>query len=224
MTFTLLATDTGHGLLGVATASKSLALGRSVPAIDPTVGAVASQAWGNRKLRHHMLAALRNGASPEEAVARVPELDDHHAYRQVAVVDIDGRLAAHTGELTSDWAGHILGTNHIAAGNCLTGPEVLSAMSESYLTAPSKLPETGDPALRMAQRMITALAEGELAGGDARGKESSAIMVAAVSEDLLFPPELAVDLRVDHHADPVRELGILLEHRIAETLSRSQRR
>lgn len=221
MTFTLLVTDPERDLLGVATASKSLALGRSVPAIDPTVGAVASQAWSNRALRHHMLAALRGGLSPQEAVARIPELDEHYAYRQVAVVDRHGRMAAHTGELTSDWAGHILGVQHIALGNLLTGPEVLSAMSQTYVSAPETLQEgSGEPALMLGQRMIAALAAGEAAGGDARGKESSALMVAKVSQEQLIPPELAVDLRVDHHAEPVAELGALLDRKITERLAR----
>ncbi|WP_120005024.1 DUF1028 domain-containing protein [Nesterenkonia muleiensis] len=224
MTFTLLATDTDHGLLGVATASKSLALGRSVPAIDPTVGAVASQAWGNRKLRHHMLAALRGGASPQQAVEHIPELDEDYAYRQVAVVDRYGGIAAHTGNLTSEWTGHLVGKDHTALGNYLTGGEVLEAMSVLFA---AWTPEPGQgliPVLELAQRLVAALAAGEAAGGDARGKESAALMVAEVSEERLTPPELAVDLRVDHHTDPVRELGMLLDRRIAETLTRSQGR
>ena len=82
MTFTLIATDPAQGLLGVATASRSLALGRSVPAIDPTVGAVASQAWTNRALRHHLLAALRAGDSAAQAATKIPDLDADYAYRR----------------------------------------------------------------------------------------------------------------------------------------------
>lgn len=218
MTFTLLTTYPDQGLLGIATASRSLALGRTVPAIDPTVGAVASQAWGNRELRHHMLTALREGDSPQQAIGRIPSLDGQHAYRQVAVVDRAGRIAAYTGESTSDWAGHLIRDHYVALGNVLTGPEVLEAMSAvcEHDAAPA---ERLDSPLDLARLMVKALAAGEAAGGDSRGRESAALMVAQVSDLWISPPELAVDLRVDHHSDPVQELGTLLERQIVESLS-----
>lgn len=218
MTFTLLTTYPDQGLLGIATASKSLALGRSVPAIDPTVGAVASQAWGNRELRHHMLAALRAGATPQEAIAQIPSLDSQHSYRQVAVVDRAGRIAAHTGENTSDWAGHRIGKHYVALGNVLTGPEVVEAMSSSIEQHSAAAQSLNSP-LELAKVMMEALAAAEAAGGDTRGRESAALMVARVSERWLSPPELMVDLRVDHHSDPLRELAMLLERQVMEQLS-----
>lgn len=216
MTFTLIATDPARGLLGVATASKSLALGRSVPAIDPTVGAVASQAWTNRALRHHLLAALRAGASAVQAAKKIPDLDADFAYRQAAVVDRAGGVGVHTGELTSGWAGHVRGEHHAALGNYLTGGEVVEAMAETYDAGRVAAPGELDPVLEFAQLLVAALAAGEDAGGDARGRESAALMVARTSDRWLSPPELAVDLRVDHHNDPLSQLQALVLRRIAE--------
>lgn len=216
MTFTLIATDPAQGLLGVATASKSLALGRSVPAIDPTVGAVASQAWTNRTLRHHMLAALRAGDSAVQAAAKIPELDADYAYRQAAVVDRSGGVGVHTGELTSGWAGHVRGEHYAALGNYLTSGDVVEAMAETFDAGQVAAAGELDPVLEFAQLLVAALEAGDAAGGDARGKESAALMVARTSDRWLSPPELAVDLRVDHHHGPVSELQTLLLRRIAE--------
>ncbi|TLP96795.1 DUF1028 domain-containing protein [Nesterenkonia salmonea] len=223
MTFTLLAADPEHGLLGVATASKSLALGASVPAIDPTVGVVASQAWTNRSLRHHILSEVRNGSSVEDAVARLPEIDDEFAYRQVAAVDLHGSVAAYTGERTSPWTGHLFGRGHVALGNFLTGPDVLQSMSDEYDSSAVPPGERSAPALWMAKRLIASLMAGEAAGGDARGRESAAVMVAHVRDRWLSPPDLAVDFRVDHHDDPIPQLNMLVNRGIADRMPHATR-
>lgn len=210
MTFTLVAADTARGLLGVATASKSLAVGRSVPGMDPSCGAVASQAWTNRRLRHHMLSALSRGASPQEAVGLIPALDEDYAYRQVSVVDLQGRTAAHTGQQTSAWSGHLPGEGFMVSGNLLAGPQVLEAMHRSFTASRDRAASGGSDPLWFAHRLVEALAAGEAAGGDLRGKESAAVVVAGASDLRQAPPELAVDLRVDHHQEPVAQLGELL--------------
>lgn len=231
MTFTLVAFEPTSGMLGVATASRSLAVGKSVPAIDPTAGAVASQAWTNPALRHHMLAALRTGATAEEAVARIPALDDDEALRQVAVVDRFGTAAVHTGARATAWAGHIVDEHYAVVGNVLTGPDVLDAMAAAYGAAttgpygdaalhsaePSSAgavppgPPDAAPALSLARRMLLALRAGESAGGDARGKESAALMVAPVGDAHFSPPCLEIDLRVDHHDAPLDAMGSMLK-------------
>lgn len=214
MTYTLLAADLKHGLLGVTTASKSLAVGHSVPAIDPTCGAVASQAWTNPALRHHMLNLIRAGTSAAEAVREVPHLDEHHDYRQVGVIDRAGGIGVHTGKLTSEWSGHIAGAHHAAIGNFLAGPDVLQAMSRHF-GAPAQCDEGAEMAsASFARRLMGALSAGERAGGDLRGRESAALSVARISDTLLYPPELAIDLRVDRHREPVDELNSLLEQRL----------
>ncbi|MEB4613602.1 DUF1028 domain-containing protein, partial [Leucobacter sp. M11] len=132
MTYTIVASDPERGLLGVATASFSLAVGAGVPALRVGVGAVASQAYTNRALREHALAALAAGESPAEIVAGIPGIDSGHARRQLAVVSAAGQAAAHTGVECSDWAGHRVGAGYAVAGNLLTGPAVLDEMIAAY--------------------------------------------------------------------------------------------
>lgn len=196
MTFTVLARDTRHGLIGAATASRSLAVGASVIAVDPAVGVAASQAWTNRALRGRLLAAMREGRTAVEAVASVPSWDEGHALRQVAALAWTSPGAARSGEAITAWAGHSTTTDAVFAGNLLTSPEVLEAMSAAWVRS------SGD----LAGRLIEVLRAGDLAGGDARGRQSAAVLVASPADTLL-------DLRVDDHDEPLAELGRL--HRLS---------
>ncbi|BAJ73119.1 uncharacterized conserved protein [Microbacterium testaceum StLB037] len=196
MTFTVLARDTRHGLIGAATASRSLAVGASVIAVDPAVGVAASQAWTNRALRGRLLAAMREGRTAAEAVASVPSWDEGYALRQVAALAWTSPGAARSGEAITAWAGHSTTTDAVFAGNLLTGPEVLEAMSAAWVRS------SGD----LAGRLIEVLRAGDLAGGDARGRQSAAVLVASPADTLL-------DLRVDDHDEPLAELGRL--HRLS---------
>lgn len=216
MTFTLLAVDRSSGLLGVGTASLSLAVGNSVLAIDPAVGAVASQAWTNRALRRHVLDAIRDGASVDEAIDSIPGWDEGHALRQVAVIDVEGRIASRTGAECGAWAGERRGDDHIAIGNVLTGPDVVEALSEGFAVAtPADEADTsaGTPGVAFAERILSGLLAAEHAGGDRRGRQSAAIAVAAMDHDAGLPADLVVDLRVDDSVDPLAELARLLDLR-----------
>lgn len=160
--------------------------------VDPAVGAVASQAWTNRALRGRLLAALREGRTAADAVASVPRWDEGYALRQVAALAWTSPGAARSGEEISAWAGHSTTTDAVLAGNLLTGPEVLEAMSAAWVQT------RGD----LADRLIEVLRAGEEAGGDARGRQSGAVLVAS-------PAEVVLDLRVDDHDDPIAELARL---------------
>lgn len=215
MTFTVLARDVASGLIGVAVASKSLAAGNAVPALRPGIGVVASQAWTNRALRALLLDALASGASAETAVARVPQWDARSALRQVAVLPASGPGAALTGEDVSAWAGHRILTDAVVVGNLLTGPDVLDRMAER-VSAP--LP-TGDdtPAVAVfARRLVDVLRAGEAAGGDARGRQSAAVLTC----DLRTGGDIRVDLRIDDHPDPLNELTRLVALREADLRER----
>lgn len=217
MTYSLLAVDRQAGLIGVATASRSLAVGNSVPAIDPAAGAVVTQAWTNRRLRARSIEALRVGLSPEEIVRLVPAWDDDFRLRQVAVLDISGRGAHHTGDRCTQWAGGRSIENAVVVGNLLTGADVLDAMCDSFESSAPHLSGPGehDSLQHFATRILDALAAAETAGGDARGRESAAIQVAHIAKSSEWPPELAVDLRADHDADPLERLRELLVRRFA---------
>lgn len=237
MTYTVLMADAESGVIGIASVTAGLAVGNSVPAIDPSVGAVASQAWTNRGLRHAVLAAMRAGKPPAAALADALESDPGPDYRQVAVLDVEGGCAVHTGRLCTPWAGEREGEGFAVVGNYLAGAAVLdraaAAMGEPAPTdAAEKIGEGSSDAgapdasgrivsrdaaavVAASTRLIRALRAAESAGGDVRGAESACLLVARRSDDAQFPPTLDIDLRVDFSDDPVGELERLLALRLA---------
>ncbi|WP_022919652.1 DUF1028 domain-containing protein [Ruania albidiflava] len=205
MTYTVLALDHDRTAIGVATASCALAVGAVVPGLDPRVGAVASQAWTNERLRGLVLGAVRDGDSPAAALDRLGSWDHEVELRQVGVLGVDGRGSAFTGRATTAWRGHEIDDGVVVLGNVLTGPEVLWAMREALRVEGSDAPAG---ASGLAATLVRALAAGEAAGGDSRGRQSAAVLVGAVGADV---PEY--DLRVDDAVDPVGELGRLVDVR-----------
>jgi uncharacterized Ntn-hydrolase superfamily protein len=190
-TFSLTARCPRTGQFGVAVATRVPAVGAAVPHARARVGAIATQAWTNPYIGLDGLDLLAQGGSAAQVVAAILAWDPDRERRQFAVVDATGGVAAHTGAETHEHAGHRLGDGFVAAGNLLAGPAVLDAM----VTAFTKQPEE-----ELQVRLLAALAAGQAAGGDTRGKQSAALKVVD-REDYAF-----VDLRVDDHADPIPEL------------------
>lgn len=220
MTFTILASDPTRGLLAAATASRSLAVGAGVPALRVGVGAAASQAYTNRSLRGLLLDAVASGASPSTAIARIPDWDSGAAWRQAAVVTADGGVSAHTGDACTAWAGSKAGDGFVVLGNLLPGPGVLAAMVAAFEGTPDEGVVEGERALAgFSRRVLAALAAGDAAGGDLRGRQSAALLVGIappperVSADVPTPRDapLAIDLRADDHVRPIDELARLLD-------------
>jgi uncharacterized Ntn-hydrolase superfamily protein len=201
MTFSIVACDLEAGQLGVAVASKFLAVGAVVPWLDTGAGAVATQALANTSYGSDGLARMRAGASASEALAAVLAADEGRDDRQAGFVDLRGRAATHTGARCMDWAGGRTGAGYAAQGNILTGPGVVAAMAEAYEAAGGSL----------AERLLLALAAGDAAGGDRRGRQSAAIAVVSPGAGYGGEDDSLVDLRVDDHADPVPELKRLYD-------------
>lgn len=195
MTWSILARDPTTGELGAAVATCFFAVGALCPAVEGGVGAVCTQALINPLWRTGAMAPLRAGAAPEAIIARLVAADAGRAHRQLHVMAADGRIAAHTGEECVDWCGHVAGPDVSVAGNMLAGPEVVAATRDAFLAS------VGQP---LADRLLVALDAGEAAGGDRRGKQSAALMVA--SRD----PYPDLDIRADDHPDPLAELRRLL--------------
>lgn len=231
MTYTILVADPTHRIVAVAAATGGHAVGAVVPALDPSVGAVASQAWVNPALRHAMLDALRDGEDAEAAVTRALETDGAPERRQVAAIRFDGRYAARTGAECTAWAGERRGPQFIVLGNYLAGPEVIDAVA-AIMEAESHTPSdhawgersldasgqwvrhmTPGPVVSLASTLVTALEAGQAAGGDARGPLSASLAMCREATVGTFPPALDIDLRVDSDPDPVGRLReILSEH------------
>ncbi|OPZ79747.1 MAG: hypothetical protein BWY79_00264 [Actinobacteria bacterium ADurb.Bin444] len=200
-TFSIVARDAVSGQLGVAVQSHWFGVGAGVPWALAGVGAVATQAAIERSYGPRGLDLMREGDSAPEALARLLAADSGRDLRQVAMVDAAGRVAAHTGSLCVAFAGHVLGDGFSCQGNIMTGPEVWSAMASAFESA------EGD----LAERMLVALEAGQGAGGDARGRQSAAMLVVEAEAKPESWQGVLVDLRVDDHPDPIVELRRLLQ-------------
>lgn len=202
MTFSIVARSADGESWGVAVASKFLAVGSAVPAAVAGVGAIATQADANVAYKGQALMHMDDGATASVALQRLLEEDDGRDERQVGIVDVDGGAASHTGQACLDWAGSLTGDGYAIQGNILAGEEVVDAMEAAWLAS--------DPGQALADRLLTALAAGDAAGGDARGRQSAALLVVREGAGYGGGDDIAVDLRVDDHPEPITELERLL--------------
>ena len=207
MTFSLVARSADGQQLGVAVASKFLAVGAYVPAARAGVGAVATQSFVNLRYVPDGLALLAAGVGAQDVVARLTGADEQASSRQLGVVDARGGSGTFTGGTCTAWAGGTCGQGYAVQGNCLVGPEVVAAMEEAFLAS--------DPAAALAERLLAALRAGDDAGGDRRGRQSAALYVVSPGGGYEGGSDVLVDLRVDDHPAPVAELARLLDlHRL----------
>ena len=202
MTWSILARD-AQGQFGLAIASRFFAVGALCLHSQRGVGALATQALMNPLYGPAGLALLAAGQPAAEALAELIASDAGREHRQLHLLPATGPAAAHTGAACIDWCGHQLFDDFSVAGNMLAGPQVLAATADAYLSAAG---------LPLAERLLAAMAAGEAAGGDKRGKQAAALRIQA-DEDYL-----QLDLRVDDHADPITELQRLYQ----VSLQRSQ--
>lgn len=204
-TFSIVARQPDTGELGVATASKFLAVGAVVPHAAADVGAVATQSLANVTYGPRTLAALREGRSLASVHAQFEADDPDHALRQYGLVDARGDAFTHTGADCHPWAGGRTGEGYAVQGNLLVGPEVIDAMVAAFEASTEALPE----------RLMAALRAGDEAGGDRRGRQAAALLVVRAGAGYGGGDDRAVDLRVDDDPAPVARLaGLLSTHRL----------
>ncbi|MCS7057424.1 MAG: DUF1028 domain-containing protein [Meiothermus sp.] len=204
-TFSLVARDAQTGDLGIAVASKFLAVGAVVPWARAGVGAVATQSYANPAFGPLGLTLMEAGAGPEDILAVFARNDPGLAKRQFGLVLASGESLSYTGSECHPWAGGRWGPNYAAQGNLLTGPEVVEALVQTFLNRAD---------LPFPERLWAALEGADRAGGDKRGRQSAALLVVGQGKGY-GGMERWIDLRVDDHPDPVGELGRLLRmHRL----------
>ncbi len=206
-TYSIAACDLEAREWGVAVQSKFLAVGAAVPAAEPEVGAVATQAWANLAYRPQGLALLREGYSADDVVRALVGGDDRRGHRQVGVVDAHGRAATYTGGECLDWAGGTTGPGYAAQGNILVSEATVEALASTFERS------AGQP---LAERLLACLAAAEAAGGDRRGRQSAALLVVRKDGGYGGTSDVAADLRVDDHPQPIEELQRI--HRIHDLL------
>jgi uncharacterized Ntn-hydrolase superfamily protein len=199
-TFSVVGYDPDAKEWGVAVASKFLAVGAVVPWVRADAGAVATQSFANTSFGPKGLELMEKGKSAEEAIKELTDADDGRDRRQVGMVDARGNAATFTGSKCMPWAGGKTGKHFAAQGNLLSGPEVVDEMAKAF-------EESKGP---LAWRLLDALAAGDKAGGDKRGKQSAAIYVARKNRGYAGFNDRYVDFRVDDHKEPIPELTRIL--------------
>ncbi len=201
MTYSIVALDQATGDLGVAVQSKFLAVGAVVPWARAGVGAIATQSFANVAYGPDGLGHLTDGRPAAETLRRLVAADDLREERQAGVVDARGGSASHTGGNCFAWAGGRLGDGFAAQGNILVGPAVVDGLADTFLAGGRSFPEL----------LIDCLAAADAAGGDRRGRESASLLVVRAGGGYGGGNDRWIDLRVDHHDDPIGELGRLLD-------------
>ncbi|MFC4426091.1 DUF1028 domain-containing protein [Deinococcus navajonensis] len=202
MTFSIVGRDPLTGDLGVAVASKFLAVGALVPFVRSGVGAVATQSYVNPNFGPDGLSLMSGGLSPDEVSARFQAEDAGIRQRQFGLVSATGQSTTFTGQGCHAWAGGIAGPDVAIQGNILTGPDVVQAMHRAWQDA------AGQP---LPHRLLAALRAGDAAGGDRRGRQSAALLCAGPGRGYGGLTDDWVNLRADDHADPCTELARLLQ-------------
>jgi uncharacterized Ntn-hydrolase superfamily protein len=201
-TFSIVARDPATGELGVAVASRFFSVGSVVPYAQANAGAVATQANANVSYGPRGLELLARGAKADEVLRILTRDDASASSRQVGIVAVDGSSATFSGPACNPWAGGRNGPNYAVQGNILTGEAVVAAMEKAFLETKGTL----------ARRMYSALVAGDAAGGDSRGRQSAALLVVKEGAGYNAGNDRAIDVRVDDHSDPFKELGRLLDY------------
>jgi uncharacterized Ntn-hydrolase superfamily protein len=196
-TYSIVARDPATGELGVAVQSHWFSVGSIVSWAEAGVGAVATQSIAEPAYGPRLLAQLRQRQPPDHALDRLLVADEGARFRQVAVVDANGAVAAHTGAGCIPYAGHFEGQGFSVQANMMASPEVWPAMAEAFSGA----------GRRLSRRLLAALEAGEAAGGDVRGRQSASLVVVPAEGETW---RRVVELRVEDHADPLGELRRLL--------------
>jgi uncharacterized Ntn-hydrolase superfamily protein len=199
-TYSIVARDARTGELGVAVQSHWFSVGAIVPWAEAGIGAVATQSFVDPSYGKLGLERMRAGKSAPEALAVLLAADSGREVRQVAMIDAQGRVAAHTGAKCIEAAGHRTGATYSVQANLMRNDKVWPAMAKAF--------EAGQGDL--ADRLMAALEAAELAGGDIRGRQSAAIVVVSGRNTGKPWVDRTFDLRVDDSPEPLRELRRLL--------------
>jgi uncharacterized Ntn-hydrolase superfamily protein len=200
-TFSIVGYDPQAPEWGVAVQSKFLAVGAVVPWAQAGAGAVATQSYANTSFGPDGLELMAHGLSAQEALNQLVARDEGRARRQVGLVDAKGQAATFTGDECHAWAGGLVGTHYAAQGNILVSSATVEAMAKTFEEAQGEL----------ADRLVTALAAGQAAGGDRRGKQSAAVLVVRSKGGYGGYNDRYLDLRVDDDPAPIERLKALVD-------------
>lgn len=209
-TYSIVARDPDTGEMGVAVQSHWFSVGSLVTWGEAGVGVVATQSFVNPAYGPQGLALMKTGLSAEQSLQALLAGDEGREVRQVAMLDINGNVATHTGANCIQAAGHFVGDNFSVQANLMDNDKVWPAMAEAFEKAEGPL----------AERMVAALAAAQAVGGDIRGKQSAAILVVKGESSGQVWADKVVDLRIEDHPEPIKELQRLMRvHRAYEHMN-----
>ena len=199
-TFSIVARDPDTGELGVAVQSRVLGVGAIVPFAKAGVGAIATQSMANTEYGPDGLKLLAGGKSAAEALKSLTDADPKRDIRQAGIIAAAGEAATFTGSGCMEFAGGKTGAHYAVQGNILAGAPVVDGMAQAFENSKGTL----------AERMLAALDAGQAAGGDKRGMQSAALLVVREGWGYGGQSDRYIDLRVDDHSEPIKELRRLL--------------
>jgi uncharacterized Ntn-hydrolase superfamily protein len=200
-TYSIVAIDRDAGLMGVAVQSHWFSVGSVVCWAEPGVGVVATQSLVDVSYGPLGLALMRGGFTPQRALKALTAADPRPDVRQVAFLDAEGRVAVHTGENCIPEAGHIEGDGFAVQANLMRSREVWPAMADAFRSTEGPL----------QYRLMAALEAAEGVGGDIRGRQSAAMLIVRVKSSGRPWEDRILDLRVEDHPEPLKELRRLIE-------------
>jgi uncharacterized Ntn-hydrolase superfamily protein len=210
-TFSLCAIDPATGQSGAAVTTRVPFVGRAVPPVRAGVGAVCTQASTMVEYGPRGLDLMAKGVEPKAVLEQMLADDQQRESRQVGLIDMKGRSAAHSGKNNGNWAGSRQGKNYTVQANIMVGPEVVDAVAASFEA-------TDGTGMSLAERMILAMDAGQAKGGDRRwgNLQSAAIKIADPNNPGRGGDNIALAIEVGEHPEPVGEMK-----RIYYTTSRS---
>jgi uncharacterized Ntn-hydrolase superfamily protein len=205
-TYSIVARDSVTGEMAVGVQSHWFSVGTAVSWGEAGVGVIATQSFVDKSYGPKSLALMKKGFTAQEALDSLTKADPGVDVRQVAVIDSKGNVASHTGKKCIKYAGHIAGINFSVQSNMMLGNKVSESMAAAFISSAGKT---------LAERVLLALEAAQKAGGDIRGMQSAAmIVVPGKANDQPWNDKL-VDLRVDDHIQPLKELRRLYNIHVA---------
>ncbi|MFZ2052604.1 MAG: DUF1028 domain-containing protein [Candidatus Aminicenantales bacterium] len=199
-TYSIVAIDRETGELGAAVQSHWFSVGSSVIWAESGIGAICTQSFIEASYGPLGLELMRAGKTAEEALAGLLKADQFEAVRQVAMIDVQGRAAAHTGKSCIPEAGHIVGDGFSCQANLMLNNTVWNAMAKAFENTKGEL----------VDRLMAALEAAQGEGGDIRGKQSAAIIVVKGKSSGAWWKDRIYDLRIEDHPEPLVELKRLI--------------
>ncbi len=201
-TFSIVARDAKTGEMAVGVQSHWFSVGTAVPWGEAGVGVVATQSFVNKSYGPKGLALIKAGKTAPEALQELLAQDEGREVRQVAMIDTNGNVNAHTGKNCIDYASQIVGKNFSVQSNMMLNNKVCPAMAKAFEASEGK---------PLAERILIALQAAQAVGGDIRGKQSAAILVVAGKSTGQIWTDRLIDLRVDDNDLPLVEMERLLK-------------